>query len=132
VQSQSQAASRQDFQVVARPRFLEKLTDVVGLYINPPDKAIVLCVDEKSQTGVEIRALNRTQPGLPLKKGRCGAMTHDYKRNGTTTLFAALDLLERKVIGDFHKRHRHREFPKFPALDQPKASRKDSSALSHG
>jgi len=114
------------------PRFLEKLTDVVGLYINPPDKAIVLCVDEKSQTGVEIRALNRTQPGLPLKKGRCGAMTHDYKRNGTTTLFAALDLLERKVIGDFHKRHRHREFPKFPALDQPKASRKDSSALSHG
>ena len=120
------------FKLSRAPRFLEKLTDVVELYLNPPDRAIVLCVDEKSQTGVEIRALNRTQPGLPLKKGRCGAMTHDYKRNGTTTLFAALDLLERKVIGDFHKRHRHREFPKFPALDQPKASRKDSSALSHG
>ena len=90
-------------------KFLEKLTDVVGLYLNPPDKAIVLCVDEKSQ----IQALNRTQPGLPLKKGRCGTMTHDYKRNGTTTLFAALDLLQGKVIGDFHKRHRHQEFLKF-------------------
>ena len=82
---------------------------MVGLYLNPPDKAMVLCVDEKSQ----IQALNRTQPGLPLKKGRCGTMTHDYKRNGTTTLFAALDLLQGKVIGDFHKRHRHQEFLKF-------------------
>jgi transposase len=91
------------FKLSRDPKFLEKLTDVVGLYLNPPDKAIVLCVDEKSQ----IQALNRTQPGLPLKKGRCGTMTHDYKRNGTTTLFAALDLLEGKVIGDFHKRHRH-------------------------
>ena len=81
----------------------------MGLYLNPPDKAIVLCVDEKSQ----IQALNRTQPGLPLKPGRCGAMTHDYKRNGTTTLFAALDLLQGKVIGDFHQRHRHQEFLKF-------------------
>src|SRR5208337_5023574 len=90
-------------------KFLEKLTDVVGLYLNPPDKAIVLCVDEKSQ----IQALNRTQPGRPLKPGRCGAMTHDYKRNGTTTLFAALDLLQAKVIGDFHQRHRHQEFLKF-------------------
>jgi transposase len=97
------------FKLSRDPRFLEKLTDVVGLYLNPPDKAIVLCVDEKSQ----IQALNRTQPGLPLKKGRCGTMTHDYKRNGTTTLFAALDLLEGKVIGDFHKRHRHQEFLKF-------------------
>jgi len=97
------------FKLSRDPKFLEKLTDVVGLYLNPPDKAIVLCVDEKSQ----IQALNRTQPGLPLKKGRCGTMTHDYKRNGTTTLFAALDLLDGKVIGDFHKRHRHQEFLKF-------------------
>ncbi len=97
------------FKLSRDPKFLEKLTDVVGLYLNPPDKAIILCVDEKSQ----IQALNRTQPGLPLKKGRCGTMTHDYKRNGTTTLFAALDLLEGKVIGDFHKRHRHQEFLKF-------------------
>ena len=97
------------FKLSRDPRFLEKLTDVVGLYLNPPDKAIVLCVDEKSQ----IQALNRTQPGLPMKKGHCGTMTHDYKRNGTTTLFAALDLLQGKVIGDFHKRHRHQEFLKF-------------------
>jgi transposase len=97
------------FKLSRDPKFLEKLTDVVGLYLNPPDKAMVLCVDEKSQ----IQALNRTQPGLPLKKGRCGTMTHDYKRNGTTTLFAALDLLQGTVIGDFHKRHRHQEFLKF-------------------
>ena len=97
------------FKLSRDPKFLEKLTDVVGLYLNPPDKAIVLCVDEKSR----IQALNRTQPGLPLKKGRCGTMTHDYKRNGPTTLFAALDLLEGKVIGDFYKRHRHQEFLKF-------------------
>src|SRR3982751_5122846 len=97
------------FKLSRDPKFLEKLTDVVGLYLNPPDQAIVLCVDEKSQ----IQALNRTQPGLPLKKGRCGTMTHAYKRNGTTTLFAALDLLQGKVIGDFHKRHRHQEFLKF-------------------
>src|SRR5437899_2103640 len=90
-------------------RFLEKLTDVVGLYLNPPDKAIVLCVDEKSQ----IQALDRTQPGLPLKKGRCGTMTHDYKRNGTTTLFAALGLLQGRVVGEFSARHRHQEFLKF-------------------
>jgi transposase len=97
------------FKLSRDPKFLQKLTDVIGLYLNPPDKAIVLCVDEKSQ----IQALNRTQPGLPLKKGRCGTMTHDYKRNGTTTLFAALDLLQGKVIGDCHKRHRHQEFLKF-------------------
>ena len=97
------------FKLSRDPRFLEKLTDVVGLYLNPPEKTIVLCIDEKSQ----IQALNRTQPGLPLKKGRCGTMTHDYKRNGTTTLFAALDLLQGKVIGDFHKRHRHQEFLSF-------------------
>jgi transposase len=97
------------FKLSRDPKFLQKLTDVVGLYLNPPAQAVVLCVDEKSQ----IQALNRTQPGLPLKKGRCGTMTHDYKRNGTTTLFAALDLLQGKVIGDCHKRHRHQEFLKF-------------------
>jgi transposase len=97
------------FKLSRDPQFLEKLTDVIGLYLNPPDKAVVLCVDEKSQ----IQALDRTQPGLPLKKGRCGTMTHDYKRNGTTTLFAALDLLQGKVTGDFYKRHRHQEFLKF-------------------
>jgi transposase len=90
-------------------RFVEKLTDVVGLYLNPPDKAIVLCVDEKSQ----IQALDRTQPGLPMKKGRCGTMTHDYKRNGTTTLFAALNILDGTVIGSCYPRHRHEEFLKF-------------------
>src|SRR6201987_1280691 len=97
------------FKLSRDPQFQQKLTDVIGLYLNPPDQAIVLCVDEKRQ----IQAVNRTQPGLPLKKGRCGTMTHDYKRNGTTTLFAALDLLQGKVIGDFHKRHRHQEFLKF-------------------
>ena len=90
-------------------KFLEKLTDVVGLYLNPPQKAVVLCLDEKSQ----IQALDRTQPGLPLKKGRCGTMTHDYKRNGTTTLFAALSMLDGKVIGECHARHRHQEWLKF-------------------
>ena len=99
----------QTFKLSRDPRFLEKLTDVVGLYLNPPDQAMVLCVDEKSQ----IQALDRTQPGLPMKKGRCGTMTHDYKRNGTTTLFAALDLIQGKVIGDCYKRHRHQEFLKF-------------------
>jgi hypothetical protein len=77
------------------PKFVEKLRDVAGLYVDRPAHAIVLSVDEKSQ----IQALDRTQPGLPMKKGRCGTMTHDYKRNGTTTLFAALDVLEGKVIG---------------------------------
>jgi len=89
--------------------FLEKLTDVVGLYLNPPEKALVLCVGEKSQ----IQALDRTQPGLPLKKGRCGTMTHDYKPNGTTTIFAALEVAQGKVIGQCFARHRHQEFLKF-------------------
>ncbi len=97
------------FKLSRDPKFLEKLTDVVGLYLNPPQKAVVLCLDEKSQ----IQALDRTQPGLPLKKGRCGTMTHDYKRNGTTTLFAALNVLEGKVIGQCHPRHRHQEWLKF-------------------
>ena len=90
-------------------RFEEKLIDVVGLYLNPPKKAIVLCMDEKSQ----IQALDRTQPGLPLKRGRAGTMTHDYKRHGTTTLFAALNVLTGKVIGECHPRHRNGEFVKF-------------------
>jgi len=89
--------------------FAAKVEDVVGLYLNPPDKALVLCVDEKSQ----IQALDRTQPGLPMKKGRCGTMTHDYKRNGTTTLFAALNMLDGTVIGHCMPRHRHREFLRF-------------------
>jgi len=97
------------FKLSRDAKFLEKLTDVVGLYLNPPDKALVLCVDEKSQ----IQALDRTQPGLPLKKGRCGTMTHDYKRHGTTTLFAALNILDGKVIGECHPRHRHQEWMKF-------------------
>lgn len=97
------------FKVSRDSKFIEKLTDVVGIYLNPPDNAIVLCIDEKSQ----IQALDRTQPGLPLKKGRCGTMTHDYKRNGTTCLFAALDFLEGKVIGQCYARHRHQEFLKF-------------------
>src|SRR3990167_7228927 len=89
--------------------FTEKLSDVVGLYLNPPDKAMVLCVDEKSQ----IQALQRTQPGLPMKKGRCGTMTHDYKRHGTTTLFAALNVLDGRVIGECMAKHRHQEFLRF-------------------
>jgi len=97
------------FKLSRDAKFLEKLTDVVGLYLNPPQKALVLCLDEKSQ----IQALDRTQPGLPLKKGRCGTMTHDYKRNGTTTLFAALNVLDGKVIGQCHSRHRHQEWLKF-------------------
>lgn len=97
------------FKLSRDARFMEKLTDVVGLYLNPPDQAIVLCVDEKTQ----IQALDRTQPGLPLKKGRLGTMTHDYKRNGTTCLFAALELLQGKVIGQCYARHRNQEFLKF-------------------
>jgi len=97
------------FKVSRDPRFVQKLIDVVGLYLNPPDKALVLCVDEKSQ----IQALDRTQPGLPLKPGRCGSMTHDYKRHGTTTLFAALNTIDGKVIGDCMPLHRHQEFIRF-------------------
>lgn len=97
------------FKISRDKQFVQKLYDVVGLYLNPPDKSLVLCVDEKSQ----VQALDRTQPGLPLKKGRCGTMTHDYKRNGTTTLFAALSMLNGKVIGDCMPRHRHREFIRF-------------------
>ncbi|HTS59029.1 MAG TPA: IS630 family transposase [Terriglobales bacterium] len=97
------------FKLSRDKQFVEKLTDVVGLYLNPPDKAVVLCMDEKSQ----IQALNRTQPSLPMKKGRCGTLTHDYQRNGTTTLFAALHVLEGTVIGDCKSHHRHQEFIQF-------------------
>jgi transposase len=97
------------FKLSTDKRFEEKLTDVVGVYLNPPDKAVVLCVDEKTQ----VQALDRTQPGLPMKKGRCGTMTHDYKRNGTTCLFAAMNVLEGKVLGACYPRHRHVEFLKF-------------------
>ena len=103
------------FKLSRDAQFLEKLTDVVGLYLNPPQQAIVLCVDEKSQ----IQALDRTQPGLPMKKGRCGTMTHDYKRHGTTSLFAALEVLQGRVIGQCYARHRHQEFLQFlRRLDQ--------------
>jgi transposase len=97
------------FKLSTDPQFAAKLHDIVGLYVDPPAHAIVLSVDEKSQ----IQALDRTQPGLPLKKGRAGTMTHDYKRNGTTTLFAALDVLDGKVIGRCMQRHRHQEFIRF-------------------
>jgi transposase len=97
------------FKVSNDPKFEEKLVDVVGLYLNPPERAIVLCLDEKSQ----IQALDRTQPSLPMKQGRAGTMTHDYKRNGTTTLFAALEVATGRVIGQCLPRHRHSEFLKF-------------------
>ena len=97
------------FKVSNDPMFEEKVTDIVGLYLDPPDRAVVLCVDEKSQ----IQALDRTQPGLPLKKGRAATMTHDYKRHGTTTLFAALDVKSGMVIGDCMPRHRAKEFLAF-------------------
>ncbi len=97
------------FKVSNDPHFAEKLEAIIGLYLNPPEHAIVLCADEKSQ----IQALDRTQPGLPLKKGRCGTMTHDYKRNGTATLFAALSVLDGTVISMCDDRHRHQEWLKF-------------------
>src|SRR5712671_666848 len=97
------------FKLSTDPQFAAKLRDIVGLYVDPPAHALVLSVDEKSQ----IQALDRTQPGLPIKKGRAGTMTHDYKRNGTTTLFAALNIVEGKVIGRCMQRHRHQEFLKF-------------------
>jgi len=99
-----------------RQNFVKKLVDVVGLYLNPPEHAIVLCADEKSQ----IQALGRTQPGLPIKKGRCGTVTHDYKRYGTTTLFAARDMLEGRVISECRPRRRHQEWIRF--LDKIEAA----------
>ena len=97
------------FKLSKDPKFAEKLKDIVGLYVDPPAHAVVLSVDEKSQ----IQALDRTQPGLPMKRGRAGTMTHDYKRHGTTTLFAALNVLDGTVIGRNMQRHRHQEFIRF-------------------
>jgi transposase len=97
------------FKLSNDPKFAAKLADIVGLYVDPPEHALVLSVDEKSQ----IQALDRTQPGLPIKRGRCGTMTHDYIRHGTTTLFAALNVLEGKIIGQCMSRHRHQEFIRF-------------------
>ena len=97
------------FKLSNDPRFVEKLNDIVGLYLNPPDHAIVLSCDEKSQ----IQALDRTQPSLPIKKGRCGTMTHDYVRHGTTSLFAAMDVSDETVISRCQQRHRHQEWLKF-------------------
>jgi transposase len=97
------------FKLSNDPKFAEKLRDVVGLYVDPPAHAVVLSLDEKSG----IQALDRTQPGLPMKRGRAGTMTHDYKRNGTTTLFAALDVLDGTIISRNMKRHRHQEFIRF-------------------
>ncbi|MCZ2108231.1 MAG: IS630 family transposase [Dehalococcoidia bacterium] len=100
---------QETFKLSGDPQFLEKLQDVAGLYLDPPEKAIVFSVDEKSQ----IQALDRTQPGLPMKKGRAGTMTHDYKRHGTTTLFAALNVATGEVVGQCYERHRHDEFLAF-------------------
>jgi len=97
------------FKVSRDPKFVQKLEDIVGLYLSPPEHALVLCCDEKSQ----VQALDRTQPGLPMKKGRASTMTHDYKRNGTTTLFAALSVLDGQVISQCQQRHRHIEWLKF-------------------
>jgi transposase len=110
------------FKVSNDPMFEEKVTEIVGLYLDPPDRAVVLCVDEKSQ----IQALDRTQPGLPLKKGRAATMTHDYKRHGTTTLFAALDVKSGHVIGECLPRHRAKEFLKFlRSIDKAVPARRD-------
>ena len=100
------------FKVSRDKNFAAKVEDVVGLYLDPPDRALVFCVDEKSQ----IQALDRIQPGLPVKKGRCGTITYDYERHGTTSLFAALDIATGKVIGECMKRHRHQEWVKFLKL----------------
>jgi len=104
------------FKVSRDPKFVEKLEDIVGLYMSPPEHALVLCCDEKSQ----VQALDRTQPGLPLKKGRAATMTHDYKRNGTTTLFAALNVLDGQVIGQCQQRHTHIEWLKFLRQNRPR------------
>ena len=111
------------FKLSKDPRFAEKVVDIVGLYVNPPEHAVVLSIDETSQ----IQALDRTQPGLPMKTGRCGTMTHDYKRNGTTTLFAALNVLDGTVIGRCMQRHRHEEFIRF--LDVTEAAIPSGKAI---
>jgi len=100
------------FKLSKDPLFIEKVRDIVGLYMNPPEHALVLCVDEKSQ----VQALDRTQPLLPMLPGQCERRTHDYERHGTTALFAALDVATGKVVGRCHRRHRHQEFLKFLEL----------------
>ncbi len=100
------------FKLSNDPAFVEKLEDIIGLYVSPPEHAVVLSCDEKSQ----IQALDRTQPSLPLKRGRCGTMTHDYKRNGTTSLFAAMNVLDGTIISQCQPRHRHQEWLKFLKL----------------
>lgn len=100
------------FKLSNDPKFVQKLTDIIGLYVNPPQHAVVLSCDEKSQ----VQALDRTQPGLPMKRGRCGTMTHDYKRNGTTSLFAAMNVLDGTIISQCQPRHRHQEWLKFLKL----------------
>ena len=112
------------FKVSRDPKFIEKLEDIVGLYMSPPEHALVLCCDEKSQ----VQALDRTQPGLPMKKGRAATMTHDYKRNGTTTLFAALNVLDGQVIAQCQQRHRHTEWLKFlRKIDRETPQRQDAA-----
>ena len=114
------------FKLSNDPKFAEKVVDIVGLYLNPPDKAVVLCIDEKSQ----IQALDRSQPGLPIKKGRAETMTHDYKRNGTTTLFAALDVKTGAVIGECLPKHRAKEFIRFlKKIDRTVAKHLDIHAI---
>ena len=115
----------ESFKISKDKHFAEKLEDIVGLYLNPPEHAIVMCVDEKSQ----IQALDRTQPGLPLKKGRCGTMTHDYKRNGTATLFAALNVADGTVISMCDDRHRHQEWLQFSTRDRPGDASREGAAL---
>ena len=114
------------FKLSNDPKFAEKLKDVVGLYVDPPAHAVVISVDEKSQ----IQALDRTQPGLPMKPGRAGTMTHDYKRHGTTTLFAALNILDGTVIGRNMKRHRHQEFIRFLNTIEAQVPTQERSTLS--
>ena len=116
------------FKLSRDKQFVEKLRDVVGLYLSPPEKALVLSVDEKSQ----IQALDRTQPGLPMKRGRCETMTHDYKRHGTTTLFAALNMLDGTVIGECMPRHRSKEFIRFLKHIDPQTPRETRSASDRG
>ena len=116
------------FKLSNDPGFEEKLIDVVGLYLNPPDKAVVLCMDEKSS----VQALDRTQPSLPMKPGRAGTMTHDYKRHGTTTLFAALNVLTGQVIGQCLPRHRPRRVPEVPAHHRPRGPQRPCRAHDPG
>ena len=116
------------FKVSRDPKFAEKLEDIVGLYMTPPEHALVLCCDEKSQ----IQALDRTQPGLPLKKGRAATMTHDYKRNGTTTLFAALNIFDGKIIAQCQSRHRHIEWLKFLRQIERETPKGKTGSLSIG